>query len=136
MSVQCGSNRRALLTGAAAIGAVAAGGAAIAPAVAGAGPDAELIALCGEYAVAVDAHNADGGHLEMEDCPLWQATEALRLRLDGMAACTLAGVVAKARVARTLAQQPSGEDYSDAYTGEWPGEVVRELLRLSEGAAA
>ncbi len=46
MSAQRGSNRRALLTGAA---AAATGAVAIAPATAGAGPDAELVMLCSAW---------------------------------------------------------------------------------------
>ena len=135
MSAHRGLHRRALLAGTGAVSAAAAGAAAHAPGAAGAGPDAELIVLCGEYAAAVAAYNADGGLLELEDDPLWQAIVALRRRLDGLAACTLAGVVAKARVAQALAQQPEREDYCSSFTGDWPEQVTRDLLHLHGGGA-
>ncbi len=133
MSAQRGSNRRAPLTGAA---AVAAGAGAIAPATAGAGPDAELVRLCGEYVAAVDAYNTDGGLLELKDDPLWQRIEVLKRRIRGLPTCTLAGVVAKARVAQALAQQPHGADYCSSFTANWPEQVIRDLLRLHGEAAA
>lgn len=133
------SGRRTLLARGAALGAAAALPAVTPPASAGAGAgaDAGLIALCEEYKAALAAYEADGGYLVTDDDPLWEAVEAVKRRLDGMAAATLAGVVAKARVARCLARQPGGrEDYCSSFTADWPGEVVRDLLALADGRAA
>jgi hypothetical protein len=99
----------------------------------GAGADAELIRLCSEYMEAVTAYDASGARLAPEDDPLWHAVEAIELRLDDLATGTLAGVVAQARAALSLARQPDGsEDFSTSYTGEWPERLVRDLLWLAD----
>lgn len=135
--------RRALLRGAAGLCAAGAALASCQPAHASGavdaapGPDAELIRLCAAYTAAVDAYNSYGGHVDPEDDVLWHAVEAIRDRVDELTARTLAGVVAKARVVRHLARQLDGSlDYGDSFTGDWPEQVVRDLLRLHGGAAA
>jgi hypothetical protein len=132
------SRRKALkFAAAAAAGTTALLAPAAASAAPAAGADAELIEMCADYIEAIDAYNADGGHLELDDDPLWHTVEAIEERLDGRAAGTLAGVVAKARVAACLARLPGGvEDFSDSIIGDWPEQVVRDLLALAEGAAA
>lgn len=130
-------SRRALLKIAATAAAAVPMGAAKPAGARDTAADAELIALCGEYAAAVDAYNADGGDLELEDDPLWEAIERSGQRLDGLVATTMAGVLAKARVAERLAHQPDGRvDYCSSYTGDWPEQVICDLLRLCGGAAA
>ncbi|WP_135469815.1 hypothetical protein [Crenalkalicoccus roseus] len=104
-------------------------------AIAAPNPDARLIRLCAEYVEALAAYNRDGGQLECAEDPLWHAVAAAEARLDGLTAHTLPGVIAKARVAMHLARQPDGsEDFSSSYTGDWPEQVVRDLLRLQGGA--
>lgn len=96
------------------------------------GPDADLIQLCSDYIEALDAYDREGGFLESELDHLWHAVEAIEERLDALTATTLDGIAAKARVALRLARQPSGrEDFSRAYVGDWPEQVVRDLLRVS-----
>jgi hypothetical protein len=99
-------------------------------------PDADLICLCGEYIAAVDAYNQDAGDIEPEDDPLWQAVEDLEAKLAGLNAQTLEGVAAKARVVMRLSRKTDGtHDFSSSYTGDWPGQVVRDLLRIAGSEA-
>lgn len=121
------SSRRSLLAGSIAIPlTVGAAIAAVSP-----GADAELIRLCDEYLRALAAYDRDGGHVESADDPLCHALEALEQKLDGLEARTMEGVIAKARVALFSAQQLDGsEDFSTSYTGDWPEQVIRDLLRL------
>lgn len=117
-------SRRALLLGAPL--ALTAG-----PALSGTNPDAELIRLCAEYVRVLAVYDRDGGRVESDHDPLWHAVEAAKRKLDGLEAHTMEGVVAKARVALYTAQQPDGsENFSTSFTGHWPEEVIRDLLRL------
>lgn len=102
----------------------------------GGNPDADLIRLCGEYIQALDAYNREGGALEQEEDPLWEAVEALEDQIAGLQAQTFGGLVAKARVAAHQARQDDGSyDFSTTHTGEWPGQVVQDLLRIIGEAA-
>jgi hypothetical protein len=97
-------------------------------------PDAELIRLCGEYVKAVDAYNS-GPAAEPEDDPLWQAVIELDAKLEGLAATTLDGLAAKARVALHQAKTPDGgECFEVSYVGSWPEQVVRDLLGMMSEA--
>lgn len=120
------SSRRSLLRGSIALSFAAPVAAAAAPSA-----DAELIRLCDDYVRALAAYDRDGGHVDCDRDPLWHAVEAVERQLDGLEARTIEGVVAKARIALYSAQQPDGsEDFSDAYTGCWPEQIIRDLLRL------
>lgn len=123
------SSRRALLAGTAALMAPAV------PAVAATDPDAELIAACRAYVVAIRTYNGEGGgRLDPDACPLWAAVEAAGDRAENAPpAQTWAGVRAMAEVARAMAQEiePGQFDYSDSYCGDWPGKVVEAALRLT-----
>lgn len=121
------TTRRILLTGAAALPAAATLG-AVPPD----RPDAELIRACGTYIEALMAYDAEGGHLESDEDPLWWAVEDARELLCELEAETMDGVAALARVAKCLAGQPDGtENYSDSFTGMFPQRVVETVLRLS-----
>ncbi len=130
MSARRRHDRRALLSGASAVGAVAAGAAAIAPAAAvdARSSDAELLALCAAWHRAEDryqaawtaletamGHATDGavrmarkaaadpdGRLFAEVCAAEEAEAGLRDRIGATRAATLAGVVAKARIAERM----------------------------------
>ncbi|MBO1081841.1 hypothetical protein [Roseomonas haemaphysalidis] len=103
----------------------------------GEGPDAELIQLCAAYTKAIDKYNADGGHLDCEVDPLWHAVELLEAQLAGLAATTSAGLIAKASVARRLARKPDGsENYCTSMTGDWPEQVILDLLAMAKRGQA
>lgn len=134
---QAPAARRRILIGLATLGASS--GIVLAPNGAfatSAHPDAQLIALCGDYMQAITVYNSDAGNLEPAIDPLWQAVGAIEGQLDGLTAKTLEGILAKARVAMFHAQLPDGrEEFCTSYTGDWPEQVVRDLLRLHGGAA-
>jgi hypothetical protein len=99
-------------------------------------PDADLIRLCGEYIAAIDAYNESPDTTEPEDHPLWHAIEDLEAKLDGLDAKTMEGLTAKARVVLHLARMPDGtHNFSSSCTGDWAGQVVRDLLRIVGGVA-
>lgn len=111
-----------------AVAAAFAGGAAMAAT----NPDADLIRLCDALIAAGAAYEHSDGNLEPEDDPLWSAIQAIEEQLDGMQATTIAGVLAKVRVAASWARQPDGsENWSTSYTGDWPEQVCRDLLALT-----
>ena len=107
------ASRRAVLMGAATLPATAA--LAAAPL---AHPDGDLVALCDAYIKAVRAYNAEGGSVEYEEDPLWHAMDEVMQRIHALEATTMAEVVAMARVATFLAQQPDGSvSFSTSFTG-------------------
>jgi hypothetical protein len=128
------ASRRGILAslgGGVALAAVA----AVPSAMAAASPDADLIRLCDAYMKAVAALNADRSGLEAEDDPLWWAVEDIEAQLEDMHAQTLAGVLAKARVAAFLSQQPDGSvNWSTSFTGDWLEQVALDLLRMAGGS--
>ena len=94
------------------------------------------IRLFAEHIDALTIDDCDGGYLECGDDPLWHAVEAIEQQLNGLSARTMAGVAAKAQVALHKAHQLGGsETFSDAYIDDWPGQVLRDLLRLRRHAA-
>lgn len=99
-------------------------------------PDALLIRRCAAYIAAWEAQELHGGHEELEDCPYAQALAAAGDGLAATPAHTLAGIRAKALVAKVMATQPNGSlDYGDAFTGRWPAYVITDVLRLTGGIA-
>ncbi len=97
-----------------------------------AGPDAELIAACDRFTRAMRAYNADRSGLDSRLDPLWAELTTAEDEAQAIPARTLAGAAAKARVAMTLGTQPDGTvRMGDSYTGAWPEEVVRDVLRLA-----
>jgi hypothetical protein len=98
-----------------------------------AGADAELVRLCAAYTAALDVIDNSKSVLEPDDNPAWRAAQAMEDRLLEIPATTFEGLMAKARVAQHQARQPDGsENYSDSYTGCWPEQIVRDLLRLKD----
>jgi hypothetical protein len=99
--------------------------------------DAELIALCAEYIQRTKDYDTVDTGLESDDDPRWPGLVHAEKRALGLEAQTLKGVVAKAQVALFSAQLPGGrENFDTSYTGDWPEQVVRDLLRLSGDAEA
>ena len=89
-----------------------------------AGPDAKLIRLCCEYRRAVAAYNAGSDTADDEPDPLWLQINAMESQIDGLPARTMEGVLAKAQVAKALAEGPE----------RWPDKVVRDFLALMKPA--
>lgn len=129
------STRRRLVAGGAASVAITAGASASAQR-RDAGCDAELIAACDRFIEAWRTDGREGGLLDCEVCPLWQALDRERNAVLALPAVTIAGVVAKARAAREVATLPGQIDYSDGIAGPFPGQVIEDLLRIAPGALA
>lgn len=100
-------------------------------------PDAELIRLCAEFNDFYDRCGDLPDDVALgEDCPEWQALQAIEGRIKAIHATTLPGLVAKATVAYRWAKQPDGSlDFSEAFVGNWPGLVVQDLLQMAGEAA-
>jgi hypothetical protein len=99
--------------------------------------DAELIALCAEYIRRTKDYDTVDTGLESDDDPRWPLLIGAEKRALSLEAQTLQGVLAKAQVALFSAQMVDGsEDFDTGYTGDWPEQVVRDLLRLYGSAVA
>lgn len=127
--------RRRLLAGSAAAAGITAGASASAKR-RDVDCDRELIAACDRFIEAWEAYSDRGGQLDYEVCPLWQRLNHERNAVLALPATTIAGVVAKARAARAMAEQPEGLDYSDGFTGPLPGLIIEDLLRIAPGGIA
>jgi hypothetical protein len=98
--------------------------------------DAELIRLCDQHIANVRAYNRDGGTgdgIGGDDDPLWQACEQTEAAIDVLPPQTIAGVVAKAKVARAEAREGSpegGQLWDGGAAVPWARDVVNDLLRL------
>lgn len=128
-------SRRFFLTGATALASTAASmPASAAPAAVGPSPDATLIALCARHPALIAAVNASP--IDFDSCPAWQAYEASRDAIYDAEPQTLAGMRAKARVAKVEARRPdASEDASGTPAAHWAWDLVNDLLRLTGGAA-
>jgi hypothetical protein len=89
--------------------------------------------MCAEYIVAMQAYEDKGGYLDGEVCPYWQAVQRCEARRTRIHAQAIAGIRAKAEVARFMSQigEEGRRDYDISYTGNWPGEVIEDFLRLT-----
>lgn len=108
------------------------------PTGASAHPDAELIAACRAYAAAIARYDAEGGHLEYDECPIYAALEAAEERAEAaLPPRTFDGLRAVAELCRkTARRQADGEfDYSNSYCGDWLGVVVKGVLDLTPARA-
>ena len=93
--------------------------------------DARLIALCAEHTVNVENYNRDGGRLEPEDDPLWEAYERTGDAITAAKPATLAGMVAKAKAA--IAEAADLDDEQICCPGNevrWAWQLIHDLLRL------
>lgn len=98
-------------------------------------PDADIIRLSAEIIEATKISEASGSSLDCEDDPLWQRVKGLEEELSARTARTMEGLAAKARVALFRARRPDGsEDFDTSYTGDWPEQIVRELLEMVDKA--
>ncbi|MFT8245220.1 hypothetical protein [Roseomonas sp. BN140053] len=97
--------------------------------------DAELVALCAQHITNMDNYNRDGGILEYEVDPLWQAYERTRDAIHAAVPQTLAGMLAKARAAKAEARGLRGDENPDNTPAEyWAWDLVNDLLRLASEA--
>ncbi|MDQ1081420.1 hypothetical protein [Pseudoroseomonas cervicalis] len=109
------------------------------PSIGGAlGGDARLVSLCAEYTRALDAYNGkaawlgpDGAPMGMSPDDLEALVDGIEEELQGLRATTLEGLAAKARVAAHQAKQPGGIDFGEGVVGDWPEQVIRDLLRMA-----
>ena len=98
-------------------------------------PDAELIRFCDEHIANLTAYNNDVSDLDHDENPFWQDYERSRDAIIAAEPKTLAGVVAKARVAKAEAVQPDGsENWEDGVASNWAWDIVNDLLRLNAGS--
>jgi hypothetical protein len=128
-------SRRAVLTGSAlTIAAAAIGIPAVAHA-AGANPDAELIATCGQHIVNRNAYNNYSGGVDDERERLWDAYDETRDFISDTRAQTIDGIVAKIKAAKAEATSLDGdEDWEDGLSNGWAVDCCEDLLRLVERA--
>jgi len=111
--------------------------AAAVPAAAAESPEAELVRLCDEYVATLQAYNSDADGPDGDDNPLWRRLSELRDQIHETPATTIEGVIGKARIAEIWATQPDGGlDFSKSFTGDWPEQVIMDLLAIYEGQQA
>ena len=94
-------------------------------------PDADLIRICAEHIANVTTYNAEGGHLESADDPLWHAYERTLEAIGDAKPATIAGIIAKAKAAKYEAQEPHGEEPDHCDAGAWAWDIVNDLVRLN-----
>jgi hypothetical protein len=111
--------------------------AAHSPAAAPPDADAELIGLCSAHIAALRAYNrANDALVELEDHPLWQACQRTEEAIEARPPQTLAGIVAKARLAAAEAREAyldDEEQWDGGASTTWARQVVCDLLRLYGG---
>ncbi|MDQ1081421.1 hypothetical protein [Pseudoroseomonas cervicalis] len=95
------------------------------------GDDAELVRLCDEFLAAKRKFDEEGGHTDVDDDPLYDAMNAARERVAGIQATTMAGVVAKAKVAADWIRLPNGIVDFDHFGGYWAEQVIGDVLRIA-----
>lgn len=131
------SSRRAMLLGAAVLPGVASA-APLASAIPTPSqlpnPDAELIALCAQHPALFDA--ASTSPLIFDKCPAWEAYVVSRDAIHDARPVTLAGMRAKALIAKIEARNLDGsEEPANTAAAHMAWELVNDLLRLTGGAA-
>ena len=100
--------------------------------------DAELIRLCAEQYTNIAAINADAADIE-DDNPQWLALKAAEAAIDGLPPQTIAGVVAKARLAKLIALEEGEaevgdeENWDGTDAGSLARKVVNDLVRIADG---
>jgi hypothetical protein len=99
-------------------------------------PDAELIRLCEEHIANVRAFNcgpaADSWGVGDGEDPLIRACDATQAAIAALPSQTLAGAIAKARVAKVEAIGARGSEvWDEALAGQWARAVVNDLIGLA-----
>ena len=94
--------------------------------------DADVLAACAEIMACRAAHLAAQPSTD-DNCPLWRAYMAARKKLDAMRPKTLAGLIAKAQVAKLEAEQPDGSEDTEGGPERWAWDLVNDLIRIGEG---
>ncbi len=105
-------------------------GAVLTPEADASSPDAELIRVCAQHCINMDAfNNGEEGF----DGPLWAAYRHTRDFITASKPQTLAGVLAKARAARHEAHYDE-DDWGGTMGEAWAPEIINALLRVTGGA--
>ena len=125
--------RRAVL-GATTAAILAAAPAAAFGSIAAQNPDAELIRVCAQHVINMDALNSVEGW--NEGGPVWTDYDEIRDFITDAQPQTLAGVLAMARAARREATDLDGEERWSGSMGEaWAPEIINHMLRIAGGAS-
>jgi hypothetical protein len=96
--------------------------------------DKKLIELCKQHIANMEAFCACP--LDSDVSPHWPPYEATEDAVAKAQPMTLAGLAAKARVAKAEALQPDGKEvYANSAAGNWAWDLVNDLIRLTGGAA-
>lgn len=101
-------------------------------------PDGELIALCQRHAALFEAVNSGQATPGSDgDCPVWAAYFAACDAIGDAVPVTMAGVLAKARAVIREETLVNGETdpHGNGPAEAWASDIVRDLVRLSGGAA-
>ncbi len=114
-------------------------GMAIGTAQAAGHPDAELIEVCRQHCINMDAYNAsDEANLAFDDTapqPLGEAYDRTRDFISAAKPQTMDGILAKARAALHEGTNPSGQIDIGGTPGEqWALDLIHDLVRIG-GAA-
>ena len=101
----------------------------------GSSPDAVLIDLCEAHPALIEALNSDDRDCD-DSNPHWLAYEASRDAIGEAKPQTLAGLRAKALVAKLEARNPDGSETPESTMGgTWAWDLLHDILRLTGGAA-
>ena len=101
----------------------------------GPSPDADLIALCERHLALIEALHSDDRDCD-DSYPHWLAYEASRDAIGEAEPQTLAGMRAKALVAKLEATMPDGSEMPNGTVGgDWAWDLLHDILRLSGGEA-
>jgi hypothetical protein len=91
--------------------------------------DADLIRICAEHVVNMDAYNRSGAQLPLDDDPLWLAYERTRDAIHGAKPKTIEGMLAKARAAKAEARGLDGSENPECTPAAyWAWDLVNDLL--------
>ena len=97
-------------------------------------PDADLIALCEAYPARLATYLADDR--DPDDNPFYAAYEAAQDAIGKAEPQTLAGMRAKALVAKLEATMPDGSEMPNGTVGgDWAWDLLQDILRLTGGKA-
>ncbi|RYH05320.1 MAG: hypothetical protein EON57_07995 [Alphaproteobacteria bacterium] len=114
--------------------AVLPGAAAAAPLASTPNSDADLIALCARHSALFDA--ASTSPIIFDKCPAWEAYVVSRDAIHDALPATLAGMRAKALVAKIEARNLDGsEEPANTAAAHMAWDLVNDLVRLTGGAA-
>lgn len=97
---------------------------------AGNAADAELIRICAEHPLRIDAINEPGADCE-DGNPLWVAYTESRDAISDAEPATMAGILAKCRAAKYEARGLAPEDDPEgSMAATWAWDIMNDLLFL------